>query len=161
MFHSNKKMITILRVRVSCWIYPLLVVTGMLSSNLAAEQPVPDAKSAESVWIWSQRCAGQQRLAVTIYRFGKVLYRDHLPICRSTRNQENGHVEFRYPIRSSNSGEGTLWQAGGEEDALLLGFSFTGTKLYLNTLYVARPDRKTSGKVGKGFSIMTTPYSVR
>ena len=54
-----------------------------------------------------------------------------------------------------------MWQAGGESDALILGLSLQGTnRIHLNTLYIAKPDRKSSSSLGYGLTIVTSPATI-
>jgi hypothetical protein len=103
---------------------------------------------------------------VTVQLASKVLYRGVVPICRGTRNAEDGRVEFhfagghlfqgKYRTRSTDSIEGDIWQAGGEPGALSLGISFdTKNQILLNTLHIARPDTQTSSELHKGLFITT------
>jgi hypothetical protein len=109
---------------------------------------------------------------VTVRLDSKVLYRDVLPICRGSRNSEDGRVEFHfigghsfqgeYHTHSTDSIEGDIWQAGGEPDALILGISFdTGKQILLNTVHVARPEKQTTSTLDKGLFITTYPVTSR
>lgn len=102
----------------------------------------------------------------------KVLYRGVLPICRGSRDAEDGRVKFhfhvgrtfqgKYRTRSTDSIEGDIWQAGGEPDALMLGISFdTNDQILLNTLHVAKPEKQTSSELDKGLFITTYPLPAR
>jgi len=124
------------------------------------------------VWTWSKQCGGNHKLGVTVRLERKVLYRGVLPICRASRDAEDGRVEFHfagghlfqgeYRTSSTDSIEGDIWQAGGEPDALILGISFdTKKQILLNTLHIARPDRQTSSELDKGLFITTHPVTVR
>jgi hypothetical protein len=102
----------------------------------------------------------------------KVLYRGVVPICRGSRDTEDGRVAFHFAgghafqgkchTRSTDIVEGDIWQAGGEPDALILGLSFdTGKQILLNTLHVARAEKQTSSELDKGLFITTYPVPVR
>ena len=100
----------------------------------AVGQPSAAAANSDVVWTWSKRCNDDHRLGVKILLDGKALYRGVLPICRGSRDEEDGRVEFHfvgghtfqgeYRTRTKDSIEGDIWQAGGEADALILGISF-------------------------------------
>jgi hypothetical protein len=107
---------------------------------------------------------------VTVQLASKVLYRGVVPICRGTRNAEDGRVEFhlagdhlfqgKYRTRSTDSIEGNIWQAGGEPGALSLGISFdTKNQILLNTLHIARPDTQTSSELHQGLFIISSQRS--
>jgi len=152
--------------------YVWLVCIGQFATLLPAQQPSLRPKTAEAVWTWSKQCDGSQQLAVTVRLDGKALYRNIISICRGDRSKEEGRIEFNFPgghlfqkeysTRSSESVEGNIWQAGGEKDALILGVSFaTPKQVLLNTLHIARPDRRTSSELDNGLSITTSPVHAR
>lgn len=150
----------------------LLLATMLLAAAAVAQQPTSRAETPEVVWTWSKQCDGNHRLGVTVRLESKVLYRGVLPICRGSRDAENGRVEFHfagghlfqgeYPTSSTDSIEGDIWQAGGESDALILGISFDAkNQILLNTLHIGRPDTQTSSELDKGLFITTYPVPIR
>jgi hypothetical protein len=150
----------------------LLLITVFLAGTAVSQQPSSRPEAPEAVWTWSKQCDSNHKLGVTVRLQHKVLYRGVLPICRGSRNAENGRVEFHFPgghlfqgeyrTHSTDSIEGDIWQAGGEPDALILGISFdTKKQILLNTLHVARPDKQTSSELDKGLFITTYPIPVR
>jgi len=74
-----------------------------------------------------------------------------------------GHLfQGEYRTHSTDTIEGDIWQAGGEEDALILGVSFSTKKqVLLNTLHIARPDKQSSSELDTGIFITSDPASVR
>ena len=133
-----------------------------------AQQPSSKTETPELVWTWSKRCSGPDSIAVTVSLDRKILYRGFLPICRGSRDAEDGRVQFHFSgghtfqggrrTRSTDTIEGDIWQAGGEKDALILGISFdANNQTLLNTLHIARPGKQTSSDLGKGLSITTHP----
>jgi hypothetical protein len=150
----------------------LLFVTMLLTTAAVPQQPTFPSETADIVWTWSKQCIGKQELEVTVRLQRKVLYRGVLPICRGSRDAEDGRVEFHfagghvfqgeYRTRSTDSIEGNIWQAGGEPDALILGISFdTNNQILLNTLHIAKPDSQTSSELDKGLFITTYPVPVQ
>jgi len=138
----------------------------------AVAQSSSVAEKSDVVWTWSNRCNGDYKLGATVHLDGKVLYRGVLPICRGSRDAEDGRADFQfagghtfqreYRTRTTDSIEGDIWQAGGETDALILGISFdTGKRILLNTLHIANPEKKTSSQVDKGLFITTYPVPAR
>jgi hypothetical protein len=139
--------------------------------SLAQQRPSLPEKS-EVVWTWSKRCNGDHKIGVTVRLDSQVLYRGILPICRGSREAEDGRVQFRfvgghsfpgeYHTRSTDSIEGDIWQAGGEPDALILGISFdTGKQILLNTVHIAKPKKEASSTLDKGLFITTYPVAGR
>lgn len=146
--------------------------TALLGGLAVAQEPSSHPETREVVWTLSNKCNGDHKLGVTVRLDRKVLYRGVLPICRGSRDAEDGRVEFHfvgghtfqgeYRTRSTDSIEGDIWQAGGDPDALILGISFdTDRQILLNTLHIARPEKQSSSKLDKGLFITTYPLAVR
>jgi hypothetical protein len=146
----------------------LLFLAVLIPVPSLAQQPSSLPGKSEVAWTWSKRCNGDHKLGLTVRLDGKVLYRGVLPICRGSRDAEDGRVEFRfvgghsfqgeYHTRSTDSIEGDIWQAGGEPDALILGISFdTGKQILLNTVHIAKPEKQASSTLDKGLVITTYP----
>ena len=145
----------------------------LFSSIAVAQQATPREQKGDGVWIWSKQCSsGNRKLRVTVRLRNKVLYRGVIAVCVGSRDAEDGRVEFKfagghvfqgeYRTRSTDSVQGDIWQAGGEPDALILGISFaTDKQVLLNTLHIARPDRRTSSQLDRGLFITTDPVAVR
>ncbi len=149
-----------------------LLFFAVLIAVPAVAQPSSLAENSDVVWTWSKRCNGDYKLGVTVRLDGKVLYRGVLPICRGSRNAEDGRVEFHfagghtfqrdYRTRTTDSIEGDIWQAGGEPEALILGISFdTDKQILLNSIHIAKPGKQTSSEVDKGLFITTYPATAR
>jgi hypothetical protein len=156
------------RTIVNCTLFFFAVLIGAT----AAAQPSSVAEKGNIVWTWSKQCNGDYKLGVTVRLDGKLLYRGVLPICRGSRDFEDGRVEFHfagghtfqgeYRTRKTDSIEGDIWQAGGEPDALILGISFdTNRQILLNTLHISRPEKQTSSVLDKGLLVKTSPLPVR
>ena len=148
----------------------LLFFAVLIAVPLLAQEPSSLPEKSEFVWTWSKRCNGDHKLGVTIRLDGKVLYRGVLPICRGSRDAEDGRVMYHfigghsfqgeYHTRSTDSIEGNIWQAGGESDALILGISFdSGKQILLNTVHIAKPEKQASSAIDKGLSITTYPVA--
>jgi hypothetical protein len=147
-----------------------LFLTLLIAVPSLAQQPTSLPEKSDVVWTWSKRCNGDHKLGVTVRLDSKVLYRGVLPICRGSRDAEDGRVEFHfigghsfqgeYHTRSTDSIEGDIWQAGGEPDALILGISFdAGKQILLNTVHVAKPEKQASSTLDKVFFITTYPVA--
>jgi hypothetical protein len=149
----------------------LLFLAVLIALPSLAQQPSSPPEKNEVVWTWSKRCNDDRKLGVTVRLDSKVLYRGVLPICRGSRDAEDGRVEFHfigghsfgeYHTRSTDSIEGDIWQAGGEPDALILGISFaTGKQILLNTLHIAKPEKQASSTLDKALFITTYPVARR
>lgn len=142
--------------------------TLLFASSLAAQVPSSRTKAADNVWIWSRGCLGGYELGVTVRLGSKVLQHAVLPICQGSRDAEDGRLRFRiagsdlrlhgYDTGPSDSIEADIWQAGGEPDALILGFSLDAAgDSRVNTLHIAKPDRRVSSDLGRGLTLTTYP----
>ena len=120
-----------------------LFFTLLLAMPAVAQQP-SRPQTHDIVWTWSKRCSGDHKLNVTVRLDEKVLYRGVLPVCRGSRDAEDGRVQFHfagghnfqgeYPTGTTDRIEGDIWQAGGDPDDLILGISFaTAKQILLNT----------------------------
>lgn len=150
----------------------LLFFTVLAAAPALAQQPSTRPETPDVVWTWSKRCNSDHKLGVTIRLDRKVLYSGILPICRGSRDAEDGRAEFHfagghtfqgeYRTRSTDSIKGDIWEAGGDPDDLILGISFdTGKQILLNTLHIARPDKQTTSELDKGLFITTYPVPFR
>jgi hypothetical protein len=149
-----------------------LFFAALFVTPAIAQQPSLGPITSEVVWTWSKQCDGKHELGVTVRLERKMLYHGILPVCRGSRDVEDGRVEFRfsgehlfqgeYRTRLTDAIVGNIWQAGGESDALILGISFdTKKQILLNTLHVASPDKQVSSELNKGLFITTYPVIVR
>lgn len=58
--------------------------------------------------------------------------------------------------------EASLWQAGAEPDAVLIGVSFsTPDRVLMNTIHIAHPDRRTESTVAAGLTVSSYPAPAR
>jgi hypothetical protein len=149
-----------------------LSFTVLLAAPAVAQQSDSRQETPEVVWTWSKQCDGNHKLSVTVRLERKVLYSGVLPICRGRCDAEDGQMKFyfagghlfqgEYRTHSTDAIEGDIWQAGGEDDALILGISFSTKKqVLLNTLHIAKPDKLTSSELDTGLSITSDPVPVR
>jgi hypothetical protein len=148
----------------------MLLFFVLLVAIPALAQTPSVAENSDVVWTWSTRCSGEHKLRVTVRLDNKVLYRGVLPICRGSRNAEDGRSDFHFAGGHTFQGEyhtsltdsirGDIWQAGGEPDAMILCISFDagkGKQILLNTVHIARPEKRTSSEIDKGLFVTTYP----
>ena len=144
----------------------LLVALIFFASTAAAQRANPHLSSPDTVWVWSKGCEGSEGLDLTLRLRKKVLHHSIIPICRGSRDTEDGRVEVKFPSNlifrgALGSEEADVWPAGGESDALIIGLSLQGTKrIHLNTLYIVKPDRKSSSNLGYGLIMVTSPTTI-
>jgi hypothetical protein len=161
-------MLTVNRKKGRALMWLLAISLGLpLLAQHPASQREPDI-----VWTWSKQCDAKLQLKVTVRLETRILYEGLLPICRGSRDAEDGRTEFHfsservfggeYRARKRDSIEGDIWQAGGETDALMLGISLaTEKQVMLNTLHLARPDKQTAAELDRGLYITTIPVISR
>lgn len=155
--------------------WPLLTLLAIL---LAA--CLPSAMQAQSgpVWFWFATCGGPA-MNLEVRLDGRMLYKSTFPLCRASRKSpesqgESSRVQFYFcPGRTikwlgyrdapEKTGadqliETDLWQAGADPDDLLIGVSFiSGSRIYMNTVVVARPGHRDSTTVADGLVVTTYP----
>ncbi len=112
-------------------------------------------------------------------RFDKdVVYESTIPLCHAPRNSANaqgqeGRIRFSFrPQRAikwpaedvtftSKPGElinADIWEAGADEDELLLGVGFgTAKQGYVNSIHFAKPGSREESEFNKGLTVVTYP----
>jgi hypothetical protein len=140
------------------------------------------AQNQELVWVWNERCQEQTTVALEVRFDGKTIYFAQLPVCKWEREFEKGKGSFRFtPARPlvwygyrSDEGDGStdpgdttpagtelevdFWQAGGEEDAIDLGYSVAASDgLHMNSLHMLSPTEKSTTTMAPGLVLETQP----
>jgi hypothetical protein len=147
-----------------------LVVTLLAPTRLLAQQD-------EIVWAWFTRCRQQKTVVLDVRLDQKLLYHSSFPICRVERQMEpRKRLEFSFTAPRSivwkgyRSDEGdttvadtefavSIWQAGGDPDALLLGVAVSAADvLHMNTILIVRPDKASLDQLADGLSVSTHPH---
>jgi len=137
------------------------------------------ALKKESVWLWFQSCGGA-KMGLEVTLDGAAVYNTTFPICckRIRDSAESkwqqrilkfsfvpkrmitweGYLDENNATKAGQLIEGNVWQAGADPDALIIGLSFkTENKVYMNTLYVARPGIFDRREIEPGLVITTRP----
>jgi len=165
-------------VNVKAWRRSLGVV--LLSTSLATS--ALQAQDHDTVWVWNARCHDPTIITIRVRLDGAAVYRAAIPICRWERRFETGRASFRFtPRRSivwygyrSDEGDSTrdvgdttaanmpfemdLWQAGGETDAIELGFSALASDgLHMNSIHVLWPTKPSATTIAPGLVLETWP----
>jgi len=164
------------------------VRTVLIASFVLASMPVvggaQHAKDHARVWVWNARCDHPTMIAIQVRLDGAALYRSSLPICRWGRSFEKGQATLRFtPRRSliwygyrSDEGDSTtdvgdttaantpfeiaLWQAGGETDAIELGFQAVARDgLHMNSIHMLWPTKRSATTMAAGLVLETWPES--
>lgn len=161
----------------------LVLPTTLTLLLLASSWPAAtQAQDSEIVWVWNQRCPKPTTVALRVRLDGKDIYSTLLPICRWERRFEDGTASFRFTAARpliwygyrSDEGDGTedpgektaagtpfevdFWQAGGETDAIVLGYSVAATDaIHMNSLHQLSPSRKMITTIAPGLVLETWP----
>jgi hypothetical protein len=128
----------------------------------------------ERVWYWFADCNGGKMMGVEVFIDGASIYHSEFLACLRDRNGATSNsqrrIEFhipggrtfqgRYRTNKAETIEGTLWQAGADPDAMLLGLSFaTKDQVLLNSIHIADPAKSTESTVDPGIVVKTRPLS--
>jgi hypothetical protein len=140
------------------------------------------AQAHDTVWVWNADCHNPTLVDVRLRLDRAVVFRTSIPICRMERQFENGRVRFRftphralvwYGYRSDKDASGHdpgdttaantpfdagLWQAGGETDAIELGFSALASDGdHMNAIHLLWPHRASRTVMAAGLFLETGP----
>ena len=162
------------------------LTAGFLIVAIVATTTTSQTEDAARVWVWSARCRTPTRVAIRLRLDGRTVYSASLPVCRWDRTHEDGTARFRFtPSRRlvwygyrSDEGDGTtdpgdptpagaaldvdLWQAGGEPDVILLGFTIAaGNDLHMNSLHFLSPTEDRMSTMAPGLVLETRPEPKR
>lgn len=151
------------------FLFALLVVTIQ-----PVALPQTSSQSSEDVWFWSSDCPGPKTMGVQVLLDGKSIYHSSFLACqmnrtiataereqkaRTTFHFSGGHTfQGMYHTRTTDTVEGTIWQAGADPDDILLGVSFVAhDQVLLNTIHIAKLGKPTESKLDRGIMIKTYP----
>ena len=162
----------------------VLVFLAMLVSTPASA--IPQVQRSDSVWVWNPRCPTATKVALRVRLGGKTLYATSLPLCRWDRQEEKGKTSFRFvPARPlvwygyrSDEGDGTrdlgdtaprgtsleveFWQAGGESNAIELGYSVSASDgPHMNSIHILSPTQRRTSTMAPGLVLETWPEKKR
>ena len=156
------------------WKLPLLLAAfGALTAS---------GQSKDPVWVWNPRCPEPTVLRLEVRLDGTTLHSTSLSLCRWTREFEQGKAGFRFTASrplvwygyrsdpedgSKDPGEATaagtafdvdFWQAGGEADAIELGYSVSAADgLHANSVHLVSPVEKARTTMAPGLVLETWP----
>jgi hypothetical protein len=158
------------------------LTTGFFIAVSLAAIPVSHAEDRDRVWVWSPRCLTPTKVALRVRLDGETIYATSLPLCRWERRFEKGKASFQFtPARPlvwygyrSNPGEGAkdpgdttpagttlevhFWQAGGETDAIVLGYTVAASDgLHRNSLHPLSPTERRTSTMAPGLVLETWP----
>lgn len=137
--------------------------------------PAALARGSNVVWVWNSQCSAPTYVVLRVKLGNKTLYTKSLPLCRWKRTFESGKTSFKFtsPRRlawygyRSNKGDATapgtvftvaFWQAGGEPDAMELGYSVAAKDgLHMNSIHMLFPNNKSTTTMASGLVLVTVP----
>lgn len=156
---------------------PLLLMAVSFAATVTAH-----AQDHDLVWVWNKRCPKPTTVTLQVRLDGTTIYSASLPLCRWERKFEKGKSSFRFtPARPlvwygyrSDEGDGTkdpgdttaagttlevdFWQAGGETDAIELGYTVAASDgLHMNSLHILSPTRRSATTIAPGLVLETWP----
>ena len=130
------------------------------------------------VWFWFATCGGPL-MTLEVQVDSRLVHRATFPVCRTRRdavqNQgQAGRVEFAWRTErvvvwdgyreatdrtSPNTNiEASIWQAGADPDAMMLGVSLVdGKKILMNTVHIAHPGARDESVIAMGVTVRTYP----
>ena len=140
------------------------------------------AQEHDIVWVWNAKCPAPTNVTLDVSLDGKTVYATTLRLCRWERQFENGKASFRfvpkrtliwYGYRSDEEngkvdpGDPTpagtplqvdFWQAGGESDAIELGYDVTaGNVIHMNSIHILSPTETSTTIMAPGLVLKTWP----
>jgi hypothetical protein len=140
------------------------------------------AQDHDLVWVWNKQCPKPTTVTLQVRLDGTTIYSTSLPLCRWEREFEKGKASFRFTLSRplvwygyrSDEGDGTkdpgetmaagttmevdFWQAGGETDAIILGYSVTANnRIYMNSLHIPSPTHSSTITMAPGLILITWP----
>jgi hypothetical protein len=149
----------------------LMLLIAAMASPAFALQKGP-------VWFWFATCGGPtMKLEVRLDQ--KIIYQSSFPLCRADRSRVHSEGQkqgldfvfnsprtivwqgYRDEDNTTHPGqeiEGSIWLAGADPQAMLLGVSFVSRgSTYMNTIHVAYPGRREVSEIEPGLLIITEP----
>lgn len=153
-------------------------VLAMVLTVLASVTTFSQGTQEGPVWFWFATCGGPL-MTLEVRLDNRIVQKATFPLCHSNREAiqsqgQAGSIEFTFrPGRAivwegyreakdrtaaSDMLEGTIWEAGADPDALILGVSFVnGDRIVMNTVHIAHPAGRDESVVARGLVIRTYP----
>jgi hypothetical protein len=156
-----------------------LLVLLIFAMNLTA---TASAQDNDNVWVWNQQCSNPTTVTLRVRLDDTTIFSKSIPICRWERKFEEGNDSFHFtPTRTiiwygyrSDESDGTkdpgdstaagtpliveFWQAGGEKDAIELGYSVSASDgLHMNSIHLLSPTQKSATTMAPGLVLETLP----
>jgi len=153
-------------------ILPIELLVLATISPVALSQSSPP--HVERLWFWFGDCSNGKVMGLHVLLEGKSIYHSHFRACLMSRTATNteqesrirtsfhfpgGHTfQSRYHTRKTETIEGTIWQAGADPDAILLGVYFAvNHRGLLNTIHIVKPGKSTEFTLDTGLVMKTYP----
>jgi hypothetical protein len=147
-----------------------LLVVSVLATQTSSK--------SEARWWWFATCGGpMMTVEVKVHR--TVIKKVSVPLCRVPQapnnrrpNAEQINFSFRPQRALVFTGyrdesdrvlarqvvECSLWQAGADPDAVLIGVSFsTSNRILMNTIHIAHPNRRDQSTITRDLTVTTYP----
>jgi len=151
----------------------VLALALALAANPGTRCGQAASTAPEMLWYWLPDCRDSKVMRLEVLLNGKSIYQSSFSICRVRPADvragqtpqtvaftfKGGHLfQGEHRTVPTQTVEGSIWQAGGEPDGLLLGVSFsTKDRVLLNSVHFVKPDRTSETKLDPGLFIRTYP----
>ncbi len=158
------------------------ILSSLLMAASLAAPAMLQAQDEHQVWVWTPQCPSPTKVVLDVRLDGKSIYSTSIPLCRWKREFEEGKASFRFtPARpliwygyrsdegdtANDPGDTTtagatleveFWQAGGETDAIELGYSVADSgKIYTNSIHMLSLTRRSLTTMAPGLILETSP----
>lgn len=150
----------------------------LVLASIVALIPADARPQTERVWWWFAACGGPM-MTIEVKSGALVVTKASVPLCRAPRDSRSsqggaGRIDFSFRPRQpivwrgyrdkvdrTSAGEdiqGSLWEAGADHDALLIGVSFsTQDRILVNTIHIAHPNLRDQSNIASGLTVITYP----
>ena len=136
------------------------------------------ALAAERRWAWStscgpastvlevtldQRVVCKKLLSLCLVDAGSAIYQGQSDsaACTVVPDREikwTGYREAPDVSKAKVPIEANAWQAGGEEDVILMGLSFVAPdRILMNTIHIVKPKERSETEIARGLVVATYP----
>ena len=151
--------------------WPTFAALGIATAvTLTSPAHAVTTHKEDAVWDWDARCPSPKQMRIEVTLGGKMIYTTIFGICHLSAHSHpmkpQRTLVFRIagPHKSlfgeprNEALEGNVWEAGRDENDILLGVSFAGPKrVWCNSLHVVEPNKVSETVLARGLIVRTHP----